>query len=170
MPSPPLRYLKNVGWLLVPVFVWNAALSSRLPPAFSPAVFWRDIPAFLSATENWLRVVLFALPFFAPFELSARPQRVGLALDGVGMAVYFASWFPLIAAPDSSWSHSAVGFLAPAYTPLLWLLGLALLMQRLFWRSPYRWWHYLALSLGFLGAHVRHVAIVFSRLTHASGG
>lgn len=67
-------------------------------------------------------------------------------------------------------SPSAVGFLAPADTPLLWLLGLALFMQRLFWRSPDRWWLCLAMALGFLGAHLSHVAIAFSRLTHASGG
>jgi hypothetical protein len=66
--------------------------------------------------------------------------------------------------PDSAWSLSAIGFLAPAWTPLVWLLGLALLMQRLQWPSPYRWWHYLALSIAFLAAHIGHCAIVFSRL------
>ncbi|QQR73267.1 MAG: hypothetical protein IPJ17_17545 [Holophagales bacterium] len=91
MPSPPMRYLKKIGWLLGPVFVWNAALSPRLPPAFSPAVFWRAIPTLLAATENGLRVAHFALLFFAPFELVARPQKVGLAHDGAGIAVCFAS-------------------------------------------------------------------------------
>ena len=91
MPSPPMRYLKNIGWLLGPAFVWSAALSSWLPPTFSPAVFWRDNPAFLAATENGLRIARFALPFFAPFELVARPQKVGLAHDGAGIAVCFAS-------------------------------------------------------------------------------
>jgi hypothetical protein len=74
----------------------------------------------------------------------------------------------LIAAPSSSWSLSAIGFLAPAYTPLVWLLGLALLMQRLHWRSPYRWWFYLTLSACFLATHISHAAIVFMRLRHVS--
>jgi hypothetical protein len=128
MPSPPLCYLRNVGWLLVPVFVWNAALFSRLPSPFSPAVFWCDIPGFLSATENGLRVVIFALPFFAPFERSVRPPKAGLALDGVGMAVYLASWLPLIAVRDSPWWHSAVGFLTLALT-IGEELGLAMALQ-----------------------------------------
>lgn len=163
-----VRYVKNVGWLLVPVFIWNAALSSHLPHAFSPAVFSSDIPALLTTTENTLRIVVFALPFFAPFELITKLQKVGIAVFGVGLAIYFVSWLPLIAASNSSWSLSAAGFLAPAYTPLVWLLGLTLVMQRLHWQSPYRWWLYLTLSLCFLAAHISHVAIVFARLPHAS--
>jgi len=170
MPLHLLRYAKNVGWLLVPVMVWNAALSSRLPQSFSPAVFSSNIPALVSTTENTLRIVVFALPFFAPFELVAKLQKVGMVVFGVGLAIYFVSWLPLIAAPNSPWSRSAVGFLAPAYTPLVWLLGLALLMQPLYWQSPYRWWLYLTLSIGFLAAHISHAAIVFGRLPHASGG
>ena len=170
MTPQSLRYAKNVGWLLVPVMVWNAALSSRLPQAFSPAVFWFNIPPFLSAAENTLQIVVFALPFLAPFELIAKSQKVGIAVFGVGLAIYFVSWLPLIAAPNSSWSLSAFGFLAPAYTPVVWLLGLALLMQRLYWNSRYRWWLYLTLSIGFLAAHISHAAIVFTRMPHASGG
>ena len=167
MSLPLLRYLKSAGWLLVPVLLWNAALSSRLPNAFAPEVFSFDIPELLSATENVLRMAVFALPFFAPFELVTQSQKVGIAVFGIGLAIYFVSWLPLIAAPDSRWSTSALGFLAPAYTPLVWLLGLALLMQRLHWPSPYRWWFYLTLSIGFLGAHIGHAAIVFARLPHA---
>ena len=169
-PWQALRYVKNTGWLLVPVLLWNAALSPRLPRAFSPEVFWRDIPFLLSATENSLRVAVFALPFLAPFELACKRQKIGIVVFGVGLAVYFASWLPLVSFPGSAWSLSAAGFLAPAYTPLVWLLGLALLMQRLHWQSPYRWWLYLVLSIAFLTAHISHAAIVFARLPHASGG
>lgn len=163
MPQQLLRYLKNTGWLLVPVLLWNAALSPRLPNAFTPDVFMFNIPPLLSATESVLRIAVFALPFFAPFKLATKSQKVGFAVYGVGLAIYFSSWLPLIAAPASWWSTSAVGFLAPAYTPLVWLLGLALLMRRLHWPSPYRWWCYLVLSVAFLGAHIGHVAIVFAR-------
>lgn len=169
--SPPLfRYAKNVGWLLVPVLLWNAVLSSRLPNSFSPEVFWFNIPALLSTTENALRMAVFALPFFAPFQLVTKSQKVGIAVFCIGLTLYFLSWLPLIVAPDSHWSRSTFGFLAPAYTPLVWLLGMALLMQRLHWQSPYRWWFYLILSIGFATAHIAHAAIVFTRLPHASGG
>jgi hypothetical protein len=42
------------------------------------------------------------------------------------MIIYFASWLLLIVRPDAAWSRSAAGLLAPAYTPLIWLAGIAL--------------------------------------------
>lgn len=118
---PALRYAKNTGWLLVPVLLWNAALISRLPRAYSPEVFEFGIPAFLAVAENSLRVAVFALPFLAPFELVTKFHKIGIAVFGVGLAIYFMSWLPLISFPGSAWSLSAVGFLAPAYTPFVWL-------------------------------------------------
>jgi len=164
-----LRYTKNVGWLTVPVLLWNILVSSWLPNSFSPELFWFNIPPLLSGAENTLRIAVFALPFFAPFELINKSQKVGATIYGIGLTVYFLSWLSLIIMPNSHWSLSAIGFLAPAYTPFIWLLGIALLMRRLFWQSPYSWWFYLILSIGFLAAHISHVAIVFNRLPHTSG-
>lgn len=169
MFSQLLRYTKNLGWLLVPVLLWNVALSSRLPNFFSPEIFGFNIPTFLSTTENILRIAVFALPFFAPFELATKSQKIGIAVYCIGLSTYFLSWIPLIVAPDSYWSLSALGLLAPAYTPLIWLLGIALLMQRLYFQTFYKWWVYLILSIGFLAVHITHTAIVFTRLSHASG-
>ena len=170
MPRHLIQYGKNVGWLIVPVLLWNAFLTSRLPQSYSPEVFWFEIPPALSMSENTLRFFVIALPFFSPLEIVARSQKLGLAIFGAGLAIYFTSWLPLIYAPKSAWSISAIGFLAPAYTPIVWLFGLALLMQRLFWRSPYRWWVFLFLSLGFLAAHISHAAIVFGRVSNANVG
>jgi hypothetical protein len=163
MPQELLRFAKNVGWLLVPVFLWNAFLTARLPHSYLPDVFNSNIPAALSTTESALRFLVCSLPFFAPFELAAKMQKRGIVIYGVGLALYFISWLALIAAPNSAWSQSAIGFLAPAYTPIVWLLGLALMMQRLHWQSPYRWWLYLILSMAFLSAHISHASLVFTR-------
>lgn len=147
----------------MPVFAWNIALADRLPPAFSRAVFWSGIPGWLAVVENLSRVVLFALPFLMPLELRTPVQRRGLALFAAGTLVYFGSWLPLMLSPASAWSASAAGFLAPAYTPAVWLFGLALVGQRLFWGQFYRWWYYLAVAALFLGAHVCHASIVHAR-------
>jgi hypothetical protein len=56
-----------------------------------------------------------------------------------------------------------LGFAAPAYTPLLWLLGIALLGDRLFWETFFRWWMYLALCIAFLAAHITHTLLVYFR-------
>ncbi|HRC87494.1 MAG TPA: hypothetical protein PK413_17995 [Thermoanaerobaculia bacterium] len=157
------HYAFSCGLLLVPASLWNLALTRRLPPAFSQAGTEREIPALLVFAENALRFGVFALPFFMPLEVSAPASRRALLLYAVGTLVYFASWLPLIGFPASSWSRSALGFLAPAYTPFLWLLGIALLGQKLFWSAAYRWWMYLVLALAFLAAHITHMARVWAR-------
>jgi hypothetical protein len=158
---PPFRYLVSCGLLLVPILVWNIALIERLPSAISSSEVWGAIPQPLAFTENSLRVLVFAVPFFMPLHLSTKRQKRGMALFIVGTLVYFASWLLLIAAPQSSWATSAVGFLAPAYTPLLWLLGLSLLGSNLFWSSSYRPWMYAVLSLVFSVIHISHATIIY---------
>ena len=157
------KYLVTCGLLLLPVFVWNIALWHYLPPVFAASEFWRDIPPVLGTTENALRGLIFTLPFFMPLSISSARQRTGIGLFIAGNLLYFASWLALIAAPDSLWSQSAIGFLAPAYTPILWLLGLAMLSGQLFWSNFYRWWMYLVLCGLFIAAHVTHAVIIYVR-------
>ncbi|MFN7941628.1 MAG: hypothetical protein U0X73_08495 [Thermoanaerobaculia bacterium] len=163
-----IRHAKSCGLLLIPAFAWNLALFDLLPPAFSKASFGQGIPAYLTTVENVARAVLFTLPFFMPLELATPVQRRGLALFTAGTLVYFASWLALIIWPSSVWSTSAAGFMAPAYTPLLWLSGLALVGRRLFWGHAYRWWYYLLIAALFLTAHIWHTAIVHARGLPAS--
>jgi hypothetical protein len=158
-----LRSATSCGLLLIPAFAWNIALFDQLPPAFAKTVFWYDIPSFLAAIENVARTLVFALPFFMPLEVKAPIQRRGLLLFTAGTLIYFASWLALIIWPSSAWSVSAAGFMAPAYTPLLWLLGLAMVGRRLIWGHGYRWWFYLPVAAVFLIAHIWHTAIVYAR-------
>jgi hypothetical protein len=157
------RYVLSCGLLLVPASIWNIALTDRLPSSFAPAEFWRDIPAPLALAENSLRVAVFVLPFFMPFNLAAPGRMRALFIFVVGTLVYFASWLMLTRFPASAWSTSALGFAAPAYTPFIWLLGIALLGRELFWGTFYRWWMYFALAVAFLATHVSHTALVYAR-------
>lgn len=158
------RYLRSCGLLLLPVFAWNAALAPYLPGAWAAGSFWRDIPPSLALVENVSRIFVVALPFLMPLDLGSRPQRRALALFGAGLALYFASWTPILLTPDSLWSTSPWGFLAPAYTPMIWLAALALLGRQLFWGAWYRWWMYLVPVTVFIAAHVFHAAIIYQRL------
>lgn len=158
------RYALSCGLLLVPIFVWNAVLTDFLPSAWSTSSFWRDIPPLLASTENASRLVVAALPFFMPLEVNAPIQRRGLIVFGVGALLYFASWLAILLAPASAWSLSPVGFLAPAYTPFVWLFGVALVGRRLYLGRFYRWWMYLIPAGVFLAAHVGHAALVYARL------
>jgi hypothetical protein len=160
-----ISYLwRNCSVLLVPLLVFNVALMSQLPAAFQRDVFWADIPMVISVPENTLRLLVMLLPALMPLSLSSRTQRVGLGVFCVGAFLYFASWVALILAPDSGWSRSAPGFLAPAYTPLLWLAGLTMLGDRLVLsRFPYRHWMYGSVAALFVAFHVSHAFLVWWR-------
>lgn len=117
----------------------------------------------MAFAENSLRVAVFGLPFFMPLDVSAPTSKRALLVYAIGTLVYFASWLALILFPASSWATSALGFVAPAYTPFIWLLGIALLGRQLFWGAYYRWWMYLVLALAFLATHISHTAMVYAR-------
>ena len=133
-----------------------------MPPS-AMSEFWRDIPTPLVLIENLLRASVFGLPFAMPLEIATKPARRALWVFVLGTLVYFVSWLALMYQPHSAWSSSVLGSLAPVYTPILWLPGLAVLGQRLFWGHFYRWWMYLFLCVGFLAAHITHAAIVYAR-------
>lgn len=144
---PTSRHALSCGLLLIPAILWNILLADQLPPAFLAEVSWHDIPDGLAFAENASRIVVFALPFLMPLEQSSHASRRGLLIFAAGTVVYFSSWLALIWFPSSSWSTSALGFVAPAYTPAFWLLGIALTGRQLFWGAFYRWWMYLPFAL-----------------------
>jgi hypothetical protein len=157
------RYALSCGLLLLPIFIWNAMFTRFLPSALAMAEFWRDIPPPLGYLENSLRLLVSVLPFLMPLELASVLQRRGLVVYVVGTALYFSAWAALMIAPRSPWATGPAGFLAPAYTPVMWLLGVALLGQRLYWGRFYRWWMFLFPAAGFVAAHVGHTALVYAR-------
>lgn len=157
------HYALSCGWLLLPAAAWNIVLARRLPPMFQPDEFGRDIPAPLAVAENGLRIAVFGLPFLMPLEISAPGAVRALFIFGAGTLLYFASWLALIWLPGSRWSRCPWGLAAPAYAPLLWLLGIALLGQHLFWGTFYRWWMYFVLCVAFLAAHITHTMRVCLR-------
>jgi hypothetical protein len=154
----------NAILLTLPPLLFSFAFWGSLPAAFSFNNFWKDIPPALVLGGNLTQVFVFAFPVLMRAGLSSPRQRLGLKVYGVGLAAYYASYFAQIAFPDSVWSTSALGFVAPAYTPLLWLAGIAMVADRLYVRRiPYRWWFYLGGSLAFVAFHVAHALLVFSR-------
>jgi hypothetical protein len=158
-----VHYALSCGWLLLPAAAWNIALAKHLPPTFHPDEFSRDIPTPLAYAENGLRIAVFGLPFLMPLDTSAPGAVRALFTFGAGTLIYFASWLALIWLPESRWCRSPWGFAAPAYTPVIWLLGIVLLGDRLFLGTFYRWWMYLVLCLAFLAAHITHTMRVYCR-------
>jgi hypothetical protein len=115
----------NCLWLMMPLLLWNLFLG----PQISDARITSDAhsPAWLLIAENITRMVVFALPLLLPLRLKDTLSKAGLGVYSIGTLIYFASWLPLLLAPASTWSNSALGLLAPRLTPFLPFLGIALI-------------------------------------------
>lgn len=122
--KPTDHYLVNCFLLMVPVLIWNTVLGSRLPEPFQPEMFWASIPTGIAFLENASRICIFGITLLMPLHLASPTQKRGLALYLFGLTLYFASWIVIIIYPQSAWSTSMIGFMAPAFTPLFWLSGM----------------------------------------------
>jgi hypothetical protein len=141
--------------------IWNIAFVDLLPPIFQRDLFDKDVPAFIIWGENIFRLILFASPAFMPLTIFYRYQKYGLALYVIGTFLYFLSWRPLILYPDGAWSTSLAGFLAPAITPLIFLVGIGLIGYRLFFNVKYKQSIYIVISVLFVIFHVWHVFLTY---------
>ncbi len=107
---------------------------------------------------------MFAMPAFVTLQWT---NRRGWVWYGLGSLIYFLAWVPLLFAPASAWSTSLIGFMAPAYTPLLWMIGIALLGGEFYFpvsgSARYRPAYYIAPAVLFTLFHCTHAAIVYLR-------
>jgi len=158
-----MSYLLNCLLLLLPVMAWNLIFASKLPWVYSEEVFSKDITSFITNGENIFRLIVFILPVLMPLRIETQSQTIGLWLYIAGTAIYIVSWLAQMYFPQSAWSLSAWGFLAPAYTPLIWLIGIGLIGSTLYFSSPYRSWMYITASIIFLGFHLSHALTVYVR-------
>jgi hypothetical protein len=104
-------------------------------------------PAWLLGAENVFRLVTFILPMLLCMKLDTSLGKFGLAVYIIGTLIYFASWIPLMVAPQSAWSQSIPGLFAPRLTPLISLIGIALIAAS---------WPYGLLATIFIFFHTWH--------------
>jgi hypothetical protein len=158
--------LRNGAWLIVPPMVITFGLWGALPIAYSPTLFWKDIPGWLSLLENVFRILVFVLPGILYFGKKETGQTLGWYFYTVGIAVYLASYLLQIVLPESGWSQSVLGFTAPAWSTLFWLTGIGLVCLRSWLLLP---WHraiYLGNVFLFLIFHISHTYLVYSNVLH----
>jgi hypothetical protein len=158
-----MNYLLNGMLLLLPILAWNWIFTSKLPQAYSREIFWKDIPSFIARGENFFRLLVFILPVFMPIRIETQSQKIGSWFYIAGITIYFLSWLAQMYFPQSTWSLSAFGFLAPAYTPLIWLIGIGLIGSAFYFSSPYQSWMYILTSIIFIAFHLSHALTVYLR-------
>lgn len=161
------KYISSCLLLMVPPVAWNFLLADKLPPAFQPGIFLKDIPWLLSYGENTLRISLFVLAALMPLSIRTKIQQTGWIIYLTGLILYCLSWLPLVYQPENTWRVHVISFLAPAYTPLLWLTGIGLIGYRFYFRMRYRRWLFLALSLLFTVFHCVHTYLIYDRMVRS---
>ncbi|HPG41981.1 MAG TPA: hypothetical protein PLP19_17080 [bacterium] len=146
--------------LLAPVFIWNALLYSKLPAPYQKAI-WDKVPKSLDILENVFRIIVFFIPIFMKLQIDTPAQKAGLILYCIGIVIYFLSWYMQIKYPASAWSASMWGFIAPAYTTIIWFTGIALIGQELLIKKT--WWYgsYFLFILFFVIIHTCHAVYVY---------
>ncbi len=159
------NYIFNCFLLTIPVLLWDYVFTDRLPKAFQPEIFWKDIPSFIAYGENSSRILMFVFISLMPLKIITNKQKNGLLLYVAGVLLYFAAWIILMYFPNNAWSNSVLGLLAPAYTPLFWLIGIGFIGNSLFFNIPYRRWLYFLGVIIFLIFHNWHTYLIYFR-TH----
>jgi len=158
------KYLLNCFLLLIPVIIWNLMFYKSLPQAYTKDIFWKDIPAIIGNTENILRYIVFILPLFMTLTLDTKLQKIGLGIYVTGIIIYFLSWIFQLYFPDSFWSKSLLGFMAPAYSTLIWLVGIGIIGSVSFVKIPFMSAIYIGVSVCFVVVRAVHAYLVFQRL------
>lgn len=160
-----IRYLLlNCFTLLIPILLLNVLYADKLPAAYQMDFFWEDIPWYIAIIENISRIVVFVLPLILRLEFKSQQQKVGFAIYIIGVLLYFLSWMMQILYPDSDWSTSVFGFMAPAYSTILWLLGIGLIGVKSWLKIPYHYLVYIFVAFIFVVFHSIHSYIVFDRI------
>lgn len=122
--------------------------------------FGKDIPPYIGTVENVLRLVVLLLPLLMPLTIASDSQKIGLAIFVIGVLIYFASWLAQIYFPESAWSKSMFGFRAPAYSTMIWFIGIGLIGGTLFVKIPYHPIVYIGISALFVVFHSLHSYII----------
>ena len=137
--------------------------ANKLPEKYTEKGKWDNIPKLLAALENTLRTIVFLIPVLMKLNLNSDRAIVGLVVYLLGIIIYFISWSLQMYRPDSNWSKSLLGTMAPAYTPIIWLNGIALIGKENFLEIPNFALFYLIISFVFVIVHSLHAYFVYKQ-------
>lgn len=162
------KILYNGGILIIPVLLISLGLWKYLPTAYSQENFSRNIPNTLELFENLFRILMFVIPVFLLYGGGNRTQIWGWFLYVIGIVLYASSYIAQIFLSYSSWSTSFIGFSAPAWTPIFWLYGIALVCNKSWFFTWWRSYVYIMVATIFVILHTYHAFLVYSQLVHAN--
>lgn len=154
------KILTNGFLLLIPIFLWNIVFANKLPESFQAMNFDLGIAKYIIISENILRLIVFVLPLMMTIRLNSTSHKIGLLIYIIGVFIYYSSWLILIYFPESRWSTNLLGYMAPAYTPLIWLIGIGLTGDSLYLHEYFHWIYFIS-SIFFVSIHSYHTYLVY---------
>jgi hypothetical protein len=157
------KYIFNCFLLTIPILLWDYIFTDKLPKAPEPNHYWKEISPFIIQIENISRLIMFVMISFMPIKITTSIQKKGLILYIFGTLLYFGSWVILMYFPNSIWSKSVLGLLAPAYTPLFWLIGIGFIGNSYFFNIPFKRWLYFLVVITFIIFHNWHTYLIYFR-------
>ena len=151
-----IEYLFNGFILVIPILVWNLLLYRSLPVwhriSIGNRIQWFD---------GFLRYFIFGIPLFLRFSVFTDIHQFGWALYGFGIIIYFVSWILSISGTVNK-DQSVITALAPAFTPIIWLVGIGLACWESGWRLYLLLLYFLS-SIVFLIIHTMHTLEKYKR-------
>ncbi len=148
-----IPFPNNAFVLIVIPLIFNLIWIKKLPAVYSDDA---QVSKWILWLERAFRLTAFFYPLLLPFHLNTPNQITGLAIYSFGLCLYLFSWLIQVYSAESEWSQSLWGFLAPAYMPLIWLSGIAIIAGS---------WCYEIIVLFFSGIHVYHNWLIYRNVT-----
>ncbi len=142
--------------------IWNIAVYSKLPDFYKPAI-WDGIPKVLNIFENIFRYIVFFIPALFHFSISTVTQKMGLIIYIVGLAIYFSSWLIQVISKSQK-TQSLIFRAAPAYTTIIWLMGIWLMCSDSYIGLNIIKSIYLPVIIVFVCAHSYHAYLVYNKI------
>lgn len=154
--------MQNCLLLLVPIVVWNTIFIAYLPESYFIMYKDPDIPVFIKWVENLSLLMIFILAALMPLKIKNKKQKLGIVIYSLGLVIYLLAWRLLILFPSGEWSSSIFGFTSLTYTPIILLIGIGLIGEKLYIKLKYHRWVFIVVSFLFIFFRTWHSVLTFT--------
>jgi hypothetical protein len=154
-----IKYLLNGFLLIIPILIWNIIFTKSLPRSY-----FLNVSDKIEVFEYIFRILAFTIPLIMKISFETKIQKIGLGIYVSGVGLYFASWLLQIYLPNSRWSLSVYGFMAPAYTTFIWFSGIALIAKQSYFKFSHISLTYFVIATLFVVFHSIHTYNIFRHI------
>jgi hypothetical protein len=135
----------------VPLIIFNIVVTKYLP-----AFYLKNIHHPIVMFETIARIITIAFSVIMMMNVNNNIGKLGFVIYIIGVFIYFCSYIVVIKIPAKSFNHNLIILLAPYWTSFLWLAGIGLLGNKLFFNVPYHFIIYVTISFVFAIIHSVH--------------